>query len=115
MQNNIRLISIDLLVNSSNTNFKPDSISPQPGVSINSIFVSLYLNENLFKCLVTPCIESPSMNISLFYYLDNSFSSLFANLDLPAPTAPIIKIVKNFFRSFDYKIFFNLSYTLLPN
>lgn len=41
MQNNIILILIDLAVNSSNTNFKPESMSPQPGVSINSIYTSL--------------------------------------------------------------------------
>ena len=62
IQNNIRFISSDLSVNYSKTNFKPVSISPQPGVSIKSIAIFPYLNCIRFKSFVTPSILLPSMN-----------------------------------------------------
>ena len=40
MQNRIRSIFMEFAVNYLNTSFKPDSMSPQPGVSINSISLS---------------------------------------------------------------------------
>ena len=43
IQKIIKLISYDLSVNYSNTNLRPVSISPHPGVSIKSIITFSYL------------------------------------------------------------------------